>query len=92
MPKKGQSKFGPLMADEDVRRWHENLARGSPATADNYLRVLGRFLDTNRLTAKAFLHLPSKRRDDLLADHVTRMLRDGRAGSYVEVTKKAVVA
>src|SRR3990170_308028 len=92
MPRKGEGKWLPLLADEDVKRWCDNLARGSRATADNYLRVLGRFLDAHGLTPQAFLGLPTKRRDDLLADHVTTMLDAGHAGSYVEVTKKAVAS
>lgn len=90
MPLKGAGKWQALLADKDVKRWYDNLARGSRATADNYVRVLGRFLDANALTPDSFIKLHAKQRDDTLADHVAAMLDAGRAGSYVEVTKKAV--
>ena len=92
MPLKGAGKWQALLADKDVKRWYDNLARGSRATADNYVRVLGRFLDANALTPDSFIKLHAKQRDDILADHVAAMLDAGRAGSYVEVTKKAVVS
>ncbi len=92
MPRKGDGKWLVLLNDSDVKRWYDNLARGSRATADNYLRVLGRFLAEAALTPKAFLRQKSKERDDLLADCITSMLEQGRAGSYVDVTKKAVVS
>lgn len=92
MPRRGEGKWQALLKDGDVQRWYDNLARGSPATADNYLRVLGRFLDGNGLTSRALLRLKPKGRDDLLADQVTRMADAGLAGSYIEVTKKAVAS
>jgi len=30
-----------LLEDGGIRRWHENVARGSRVTADVYLRTLG---------------------------------------------------
>jgi hypothetical protein len=92
VPRKGEGKWQALLEDSDVRRWYDNLSRGSRATADNYLRVLGRFLAQTGLTAKALLKRKAKEREDLLADRITRMLEENRAASYVEVTKKAVVS
>jgi len=43
-------KYGRLLRDPDVRRWHENLARRSEVTADVYLRGLGWFCRTRKLT------------------------------------------
>ncbi len=92
MPRKGDGKWLGLLEDRDVKRWYDNLARGSRATADNYLRVLGRFLAANDLTAQGLLKLKAKPREDLLADHISSLLDANKASSYVEVTKKAVAS
>lgn len=92
MPRRGEGKWQALLDDRGVKRWYDNLARGSRGTADNYLRVLGRFASSHGLTPAAFVKLKSKRREDLLADYVTRMLDQGKAASYVEVAKKAVAS
>ena len=90
MPRKGEGKWRALLEDPDVKRWYDNLARGSRATADNYYRVLGRFLEANDLTAKGLLRLNGTKRENLLADHISALLNANKAASYVEVTKKAV--
>src|SRR5256712_10314109 len=92
MPRKGEGKWRRLLEDPDIKRWYDNLARGSRATADNYLRVLGRFLTANDATPQAIVSLKTKTREDLLADHISGLLEAGKAGSYVEVTKKAVAS
>ncbi len=92
MPRKGEGKWRRLLEDPDIKRWYDNLARGSRATADNYLRVLGRFLTANDATPQAIVSLTTKTREDLLADHISGLLEAGKAGSYVEVTKKAVAS
>src|SRR5438309_1692975 len=90
MPRRGEGRWHELLEDPDVKRWYDNLARGSNATADNYYRVLGRFLAANDLTAKGFLRLRSTQRENLVADHISALLNVNKAASYVEVTKKAV--
>lgn len=92
MPAEGKGKHQALLAHEDVKRWYDNLARGSKATADNYLRTLGRFLNAHDLDPGDFVALPPRERDDLLADFVTAQIDAGRAGSYVLVTKKVVTS
>ncbi len=79
-----------LLGDEDVRRWLEN--HGSQATADNYLRTLGRFLAWCDLTPAGYVALNPKERADRLHDFVQERLASGGAPSYVQVTKKAVVS
>ena len=79
-----------LLGDEDVRRWFEN--HGSQATADNYLRNLGRFLAWCDLSPADYVALDPKERADRLHDYVQKRLAEGRAPSYVGVTKKAVVS
>src|SRR2546422_1299683 len=92
MPRKGEGKWRGLLNDPDVKRWSDNLARGSRATGDNFLRILGRFLTANDATPQAIVSLTTKTREDVLADHISGLLEAGKAGSYVEVTKKAVAS
>jgi hypothetical protein len=42
-------KYQFLMKDADVRRWYDNVARGSLVTADVYLRKADSFQAHNRL-------------------------------------------
>lgn len=92
MARKGSGKRQALLGDPDVRRWYENTARGALTTADNYLRMLGIFLEGTALSPKEFVALEPKRRDDILADYIEGMLRAGKAGSYAAVIKKAVAS
>ncbi|MHB8586878.1 MAG: site-specific integrase [Thermoplasmatota archaeon] len=92
MPEKGSGKWQSLLADPDVRRWFDNLKRGSPATADNYLRILGRFLELNDLTPKKIVALKPRERDDIVTDHITRLLKEGKTGSTAAVVKKAIIS
>ncbi len=81
-----------LLEAPDVRRWYNALARTARHTADNYLRTLGRFCASVGVTPSEYVRLKAKQRDDLLDDEVQRLLDAGRAGSYVETVKKAVVS
>ena len=79
-----------MLEDKDVRRWYDNVARGSEITADVYLRRLGAFCDSNSTTPIELLKLPAKSIQDMLLDLVTRMQKEGNAGSYIESNLKAV--
>lgn len=92
MPDKGGGKWQALLTDPDVQRWFDNLARGSRATADNYLRILGRFLSLNQLTPKKLVALKPRERDDIVTDHITTLLKEGKAGSTCAVVKKAIIS
>src|SRR5438105_3304398 len=92
MARKGESKWTPLLVDRDLKRWHDNLARGSPQTASVYLRALGNFLEKSSLTAKGVLELPEKERDNTLTDYVGGLADAGRAPTYVKQCKQAVMS
>lgn len=92
MPIKGEGRIRDLLRNKDVERWFKNLQRGSPATADNYARILSRFLAANKLTPSSILKMDAKKRDDLLADHIDSLLNKGRAGTYVVVYKKVIAS
>jgi hypothetical protein len=84
--------WAKLLEDEDVRRWHENLARGSAATAVERARVLYRFLRVQGLTPASLVELAKQDRhtvEDLLSDFVGGLLRQGISPGYVENYLKA---
>jgi hypothetical protein len=82
-----------LLEDDDVRRWHENLARGSQATAVERARVLYRFLQAHDMTPRALVDLARRDRrrvEDVLSDFVGALLKEGKSPGYVENYLKAV--
>lgn len=44
------TKKARLLAEPDVKRWHSNVARGSPVTAEINLRRLSKFCEDNKIT------------------------------------------
>jgi hypothetical protein len=87
-PAKG--KYLNLTKDADVRRWYDNVSRGSLVTADVYLRRLGSFCRSFDTTPKALVSLGEGELHNLLLDCVSSMEKAGRAGSYIESMLKAV--
>jgi hypothetical protein len=91
----GRPSYRGLLQDPDLRRWYDNVRRGSPITADVYLRRLGSTCVRQGLTpAEMVKHA---RNDgggrwafNFLADLVTEMEGQGKAGSYIASNVKAV--
>ncbi len=79
-----------ILSDKDVRRWYENLARGSPNTAEVYLRRLSLFCEQNKTTPREVLKLARKRLEDAVQDHVARMEKEGKAPGYILGMLKSV--
>ena len=86
----GRGKYAFLLEDADVRRWFENVARGSEVTADVYLRRLGAFCKHFKLKPKQLAALSQDELYNLLLDYVSVLERAGRAGSYIHSALKAV--
>lgn len=82
MPRK-PTRPATLLAEPDVRRWHENLARGSPATADVNLRRLAAFCDSVGVSPDGLLKLDPKDLHDRFLDFVAAEQKRGVAGSYI---------
>ncbi|MEM0358038.1 MAG: site-specific integrase [Candidatus Bathyarchaeia archaeon] len=82
--------YAGLLEDEDVRRWYENVARGSRVTADVYLRRLGWACRHLNLKPKDLLKKSEKELAMILADLVSYLEREGKAGSYIKSCVKAV--
>jgi len=84
-----RSKYRNLLEDEDVRRWYENLARGSPAGAEIYFRNLGNFCQLNKITPRELARKPVSEIEDFLMDYVTSVQKR-YAGSYIHNTIKVI--
>lgn len=54
--------YAYLLKDVDIKRWYENVARGSRVTADVYLRRLGWACKHLNLTPKELLGKSEKAR------------------------------
>jgi hypothetical protein len=78
-----------LLEDDDIRRWHGNVARGSPITADVYLRRLGAFCAENKLNPNTLAKMTVTKLENLLMDYVSAKEKQ-HAGSYIKSTVKAV--
>lgn len=79
-----------LLEDPEVKRWHANLRRGSPATADMYAANLARFLHVTGTMAQGLLALENKVRGNVVADYVGQLEDLGRAGTYIKTVKQCV--
>ncbi len=85
-----KNKYLYLFEDPDVRRWYDNLARGSRATADVYLRRVGAFCETAKTTPKKFALLGELEIYNLMLDYVSAMEKEGYTGSYIDSTLKCL--
>src|SRR4030067_842441 len=83
-------KYQYLLEDADVRRWHENVSRGSAVTADVYLRRLGSFCQSHDTSPKALIAFNEIELYNLLLDLISSMEKEGHAGSYTESVFKAI--
>jgi hypothetical protein len=85
--------WAKLLNDETVKRWYENLERGSPLTAKERLRILHRYLKHHDLTPKQLVVKAKKNREsveDQLHDFVTKLDREGKSPGYTLNYIKAV--
>jgi len=47
-----RAKYQHLLGDPEVKRWHQNVARGSKITADVYLRRLSSFCNARNISVR----------------------------------------
>lgn len=83
-------KFLHFLEDSDLRRWYNNLSRGSQVTADTSLRRLGVLCQNYKKSPKDFLQMNEKEISNFLMDFVTDMEAKGYAGSYISQYIKAL--
>jgi len=90
MPAKGNKHYGYLLDDPQVNRWYENVARGSRITADVYLRRFGGVIEEQNLSPHDLLRIGQGDLFNLLLDLISKMEKEGYAGSYTQSVVKAV--
>jgi hypothetical protein len=84
------AKYDFLFEDPDVKRWYDNISRGSRVTADVYLRRLGSFCRIFEKTPKNLAAHSEPELYTMLLDRVSQMEKDGKLGSYIESEIKSV--
>lgn len=89
---KKQTKKSKLLSNPDIKRWHDNLARASPITAEVRLRRLGHFCEVHQMTPMELADLGMKdlrSATDLLQDHISWMEEQEKAPQYIKSTMTA---
>jgi hypothetical protein len=81
--------YAALLEDPKISRWHSNLARGSQVTADVYLRRLGNFCESTKITPPVLAAMDEEAIYNLLLDTVTSMEKK-YTGSYTQSVIKAI--
>ena len=88
-----QTKKQQLLANPDVKRWYDNIARGSPLTAEVRLRRISHFCEITNITPMQLANLATKdlrAATDLILDHVPWMEKEGCTPGYTENTVTAI--
>lgn len=84
------SAYKLLLKNKEVRRWYDNVARGSVVTADVYLRRLGNFCESHKLTPMKLAAKSEKHIYGILLDYVTELEKRDLSGSYIASILKAI--
>src|SRR5207245_7935128 len=82
-----ETKKNRLLSNPDIKRWYDNLARGSRHTAESRLRKLGRFCEEHELTPMQLAELGMKDHraaTDLIQDHITKRTEEGMSHHYIK--------
>jgi hypothetical protein len=90
MSGRAKNKYLFLLNDPDVKRWYNNVSRGSRVTADVYLRRVGSFCQKFKTTPKRLAAMSDLELYNLMLDYVTSMETAGYTGSYAESALKSV--
>lgn len=89
-------KWTSLLGDPEVRRWYDQLALGSITTAEERIRVLGRFCEEIGMTPRQLADLAKaenggrRRVEDMLMDFVGQAHRQKLSPGYIENYVKVV--
>jgi hypothetical protein len=82
--------YSVLFNDKNLKRWYDNVSRGSQVTADVYLRRLGHLCNDLEKTPQELARMKEDQLYELLLDMVSGMEKEGRSGSYILSQLKAV--
>jgi len=72
-----------LLEDLDVKRWYDNVARGSLATAAVWLRRMGFIHKNFQRTPQDLAKMSSKDAANFMLDVVSNMEKSGKRGGYI---------
>ncbi len=86
----GRIKYQNLRNSKEVMRWYDDGRRGSKITADVYMRRLGAFCEVAKKDPVGLLKLSDRSLADMIDDYVSDREKEGKAGSYIKSTVKAV--
>ena len=81
------SRKARMLSNPEIKRWHDNLARGSPITAEVRMRRLDKFCQMHDMTPMELADLGMKdvrTVTNLLEDHITAMEEDSKSPGYIE--------
>ena len=78
------------LEDVEVKRWYENVARGSLTTADSYLRALFLFSEKMKVAPRELWKLKEEELYSLILDYVTQEEKRGLSGRTIHNNTKAV--
>jgi hypothetical protein len=89
---KKQTKKEQLLANPDVKRWFDNMSRGSPLTAEMRLRRLSYFCKVRGLGPMELVEIGKDLRivTDIIQDHITWMESQNKSPGYIESTVTAI--
>lgn len=82
------TKWDPSLGDPAIRRWKENLRRGSVATGDAWFRALRRFCAESQHAAHELVKMRPKALRDLFMDFAAADEKRGVGGAYTAYTLK----
>ena len=91
--RKRESKIKRLLINPDIKRWYDNISRGSPLTAEMRLRRLSHFCEVHQMTPIQVIELSMKdlrAATDLIQDHITWMEERNHSPGYIDSTITAV--
>jgi hypothetical protein len=81
------TKKGKLLSNPDIKRWYDNVSRGSPTTSEVWLRRLSKFCQDCNLAPMELAELgmrDARAVTDLIQDHITRMEEKGNSPGYIK--------
>lgn len=84
-----------LLSNPKVKRWYENLDVKSQITSEVYLRNLGLWLEAMELDPESVIKLAKNDFNEFkgqVADRIRQMEREGKAGSYIATSEKALIS
>ena len=85
-----KSKYKQLLENKSVKRWYDNLCRGSLLTGDVYLNKVGYFCLLNDTTPQNLAKMTKRKVYTMLLDLVTDFESKKKSGGYIQSILKSV--